>query len=102
MTKILIVDDEPVQLRLTIEVAKRAGFDTLAASNGSEALSLLRTDSAIGAMVLDLVMPDLDGMGVTTQRSSCVIWEKATGKALCNMISWQDMRGATTARDFAV
>ena len=43
---------------------------------------------------------DLDGMGVTTQRSSCVIWEKATGKALCNMISWQDMRGATTARDF--
>ena len=64
MTKILIVDDEPVQLRLTIEVAKRAGFDTLAASNGSEALSLLRTDSAIGAMVLDLVMPDLDGMGV--------------------------------------
>lgn len=64
MTKILIVDDEPVQLRLTAEVAKRAGFDTLTASTGNEALSLLKTDSSIGAMVLDLVMPDLDGMGV--------------------------------------
>lgn len=64
MTKVLIVDDEPVQLRLTAEVAKRAGFDALTASDGNEALSILRTDPAIGAMVLDLVMPDLDGMGV--------------------------------------
>lgn len=64
MTKVLIVDDEPVQLRLTAEVAKRAGFDALTASDGNEALSILRTDPAIGAMVLDLIMPDLDGMGV--------------------------------------
>ncbi len=64
MTKVLIVDDEPVQLRLTAEVATRAGFDALTAQNGQEALSLLRTDSAIGVMILDLVMPELDGMGV--------------------------------------
>lgn len=43
---------------------------------------------------------DLDGLGVTTQRSSLVIWEKASGKTLCPLISWQDMRGATTAREF--
>lgn len=64
MTKVLIVDDEPVQLRLTEEVARRAGFDTVTAVTGEEALSILRADSAIGVMVLDLVMPDLDGMGV--------------------------------------
>jgi len=64
MTKVLVVDDEPVQLRLTEEVASRAGFITLTAGGGQEALSLLRTDPSIGAVVLDLVMPDIDGMAV--------------------------------------
>ncbi len=64
MTKILIVDDEPIQLKLTQEVAKKAGFDTICADNGYEALSILRTNKSIKAMVLDLIMPDLDGMGV--------------------------------------
>lgn len=64
MTKVLIVDDEPVQLRLTEEVASRAGFNTITARDGNEALSLLRSDSGIRVMVLDLVMPELDGMSV--------------------------------------
>jgi len=64
MTRVLIVDDDPVQLRLTSEVAKRAGFTPITATGGKEALALLREDTGIGAMVLDLVMPDLDGMAV--------------------------------------
>jgi len=64
MTKILIVDDEPSQLQITQEVAIKAGFNTITASNGYEALSLLRADQNICAMILDLVMPDLDGMAV--------------------------------------
>lgn len=64
MTKVLIVDDEPVQLRLTEEVATRAGFNSLTARDGNEALSLLRTDPSIRVMILDLIMPELDGMGV--------------------------------------
>lgn len=64
MTKVLIVDDEPVQLRLTAEVAKRAGFDVLTAQDGSEALAILKSNNAISVMVLDLIMPEMDGMGV--------------------------------------
>lgn len=64
MTKVLIVDDEPVQLRLTEEAANRAGFHCITALNGKEALSLIRSDSTISAIILDLVMPELDGMGV--------------------------------------
>lgn len=64
MHKILIVDDDPIQLRLTSEVARKAGFEVLTASGGSEALSILHADESVGAMVLDLVMPDLDGMSV--------------------------------------
>ncbi|WDR04884.1 sigma-54 dependent transcriptional regulator [Devosia rhodophyticola] len=64
MTRVLIVDDDPVQLRLTAEVANRAGFKPLTATGGEQALSILRDDSTIGALILDLVMPDLDGMAV--------------------------------------
>lgn len=64
MTKILVVDDDPVQLRLTSAAAEKAGFTVLTAAGGQPALQLLRDDRNIGALVLDLVMPDLDGMGV--------------------------------------
>lgn len=64
MTRVLIVDDDLVQLRLTSEVASRAGFAAVTATGGLQALELLRADPGIGVMVLDLVMPDLDGMGV--------------------------------------
>ena len=64
MTRVLIVDDDPVQLRLTAEAARRAGFVPVTAAGGKQALEALRGDPAIGVMVLDLVMPDLDGMAV--------------------------------------
>lgn len=64
MTRVLVVDDDPVQLRLTAEIANRAGFKPLTATGGEQALAILRDDRKIGAMILDLVMPDLDGMGV--------------------------------------
>jgi DNA-binding NtrC family response regulator len=64
MTRVLVVDDDPVQLRLTAEVANRAGFKPITATGGEQALSILRDDPQVGAMILDLVMPDLDGMGV--------------------------------------
>ena len=64
MTRVLIVDDDPVQLRLTAEVTSRAGFVPVTAGGGQQALDILRSDQGIGVMVLDLVMPDLDGMAV--------------------------------------
>ncbi|MEO6396127.1 MAG: sigma-54 dependent transcriptional regulator [Devosia sp.] len=64
MSRLLIVDDDVVQLRLTANVAAAAGFTPLTATGGSEALKLLRADPSIAAIVLDLVMPDLDGFAV--------------------------------------
>jgi len=64
MTRVLIVDDDPAQLRLTAEIANRAGFKPVTATGGEQALTILREDRTLGAMILDLVMPDLDGMGV--------------------------------------
>ncbi|MCS6760600.1 MAG: sigma-54 dependent transcriptional regulator [Candidatus Devosia symbiotica] len=64
MTRILVVDDDSVQLRLTADIANRAGFRPLIATGGEQALAILRDNRNIGAMILDLIMPDLDGMGV--------------------------------------
>lgn len=62
-TKILIVDDDPVQLRLLDGVLTKFGCDVISASGGEEALSMLEEHN-VDVVVLDLVMPDLDGMAV--------------------------------------
>jgi glycerol kinase len=37
---------------------------------------------------------ELAGVGVTNQRETTVVWERATGKPVCNAIVWQDTRTA--------
>lgn len=64
MHKVLIVDDDPIHCRLASEVVSKAGFTPLVAHSGVEAMAVLKKTSGVGAMILDLVMPDMDGMAV--------------------------------------
>jgi DNA-binding NtrC family response regulator len=63
---VLIVDDDPVQRRLLEAMVQRFGYRTLLAEGGDTAAALLTgADAAkVDCVVLDLVMPDLDGLGV--------------------------------------
>ena len=63
---VLIVDDDPVQRRLLESMVQRLGYEPLTAEGGDAAVALLLgPDPAhIDCVVLDLVMPDLDGLGV--------------------------------------
>jgi DNA-binding NtrC family response regulator len=63
--RVLIVDDDPVARRLVENMVSRAGYEAVTADGGDLALALL-TDgkTRIDCVVLDLVMPDLDGLGV--------------------------------------
>ena len=59
--RILIVDDEPHMLRITELSLKKAGFNLLIARSGNEALQLARQHLP-ALIVMDVVMPDLDGI----------------------------------------
>jgi len=63
--RILIVDDDPVQRRLVESMVQRFGYEAVTADGGDAAVAILTDrDSGIDCVVLDLVMPDLDGLGV--------------------------------------
>jgi DNA-binding NtrC family response regulator len=63
---ILIADDDAVQRRLVENMVQRCGYEALAVDSGDAAIAMLTAPDAapVDALVLDLVMPGLDGMGV--------------------------------------
>src|SRR5215210_7191782 len=63
---ILVVDDDPVQRRLLEAMVRRFGYEPLVTDGGEAALAVLRSPDGerVSVVVLDLIMPDLDGMGV--------------------------------------
>lgn len=61
--RVLIVDDEPDFLNLLEFNLAGQGFEVLSAANGLEALRRARCE-APEVIVLDLLLPDLDGLSV--------------------------------------
>ena len=63
---ILIVDDDPIQRRPLEAMARRFGYEVETAESGEGALARLKASDRppVNLLILDLVMPDLDGMGV--------------------------------------
>jgi DNA-binding NtrC family response regulator len=64
--RVLIVDDDPVQRRLIETMVSRFGYEAAVAEGGEAAVAMLVNSGGprIDCVVLDLVMPDLDGLGV--------------------------------------
>ncbi len=58
---VLIIDDEPVVRRLGRAVLEKAGFGVLEASSGAAGLAELESNPAIDLVILDVIMPGLDG-----------------------------------------
>jgi signal transduction histidine kinase/CheY-like chemotaxis protein len=62
---LLVVDDDPMITDLAREILRRHGYAVLTASGGDEAIGLYQQRSKdIAAVVLDMVMPGMDGRAV--------------------------------------
>src|ERR1700751_5043714 len=61
MTCVLVVDDEPIVRDVVVRYLVQAGFDTREAEDGLAARELLEQNMP-GAIVVDLMMPRMDGL----------------------------------------
>ena len=66
MFQILVAEDDPSQRRLMRAVLQNAGYEVHPAADGAEALRLL-DEIHIDLLVLDVMMPKLDGFELTRQ-----------------------------------
>jgi len=64
--RVLVVDDEPQIVRALKVVLREAGFEAVPAETASEALDIAAV-SPPDAAIVDLVLPDGDGVEVTTR-----------------------------------
>src|SRR5512144_3126632 len=60
-TTVLVVEDDAPSRAALCEHLAAAGYDARAAANAREALAALQGSPAVDAVLLDLVMPDMDG-----------------------------------------
>lgn len=61
MTKrILVVDDDPLQLKLVDAVASKAGYEVLTAPDGKSGLDRAR-ELHPDLIIMDIMMPEMDG-----------------------------------------
>jgi two-component system, OmpR family, response regulator len=61
--RILVVDDEAAIRALVAKIIQRAGYDVDTARDGAEAIEKL-SEKRYAVMVLDLMMPNIDGFGL--------------------------------------
>ncbi|MBY2479066.1 response regulator transcription factor [Clostridioides difficile] len=63
MSKILVVEDEKKMQDIIVEYMQKGGYTCITADDGVEALAILKNNN-IDLMILDIMMPYLDGFSV--------------------------------------
>ena len=59
--KILVVDDEPDIRQLLKIVLEKDGYAVIEAENGEQAVELVKSDTSLSLVIMDIMMPELDG-----------------------------------------
>ncbi len=73
MTRVFVVDDDPVVCRLARFILERAGYEVRLLQDGQEALEALE-QSAPDILITDLMMPRMDGMTLLRHIRANVRW----------------------------
>ncbi len=70
MATILVVDDSPLLRRLVNHILSKKGYRILEASNGREALLILKKERP-DLILLDIMMPEMDGTSFMKELRKC-------------------------------
>ncbi|MBQ5885027.1 MAG: response regulator transcription factor [Clostridia bacterium] len=63
--KIIVADDEPALRELVADYFEAEGYEVLQADDGDVAIALLEKNSDTDAIIMDVMMPELDGWSAT-------------------------------------
>lgn len=64
MHKIIVADDEALLRRLVCDFLEKSGFKTIQAADGAEAVELYTKNPDTALMIVDIMMPEIDGWEV--------------------------------------
>ena len=59
---ILVVDDDPINRKLIVKILQKKSFNIIEANNGLEALNAINSNKKIDLILLDIVMPVMNGI----------------------------------------
>jgi CheY-like chemotaxis protein len=80
MSRVLVVDDDASIREVVVQALEDAGFEADAADSGRRGLKALcvacAEDSPYDAMVLDIIMPDVDGWQVLEAARHNPLWRE--------------------------
>jgi len=65
--KALVVDDQPEVLEVAVELFRQLGYDVVSASNGKDALDIIRRSPDVDVVFSDIVMPGMTGIELGRQ-----------------------------------
>ncbi len=63
--RLLLVEDNLINQRLTKLILEKAGYEVITANNGQEAVDYYKTEKNIKIVIMDIQMPVLDGLSAT-------------------------------------
>ncbi|HML25222.1 MAG TPA: response regulator, partial [Methanomethylovorans sp.] len=69
MKRILVVEDNPVNMELTVDLLESFGYYVIQAIDGFEALEKV-TERRVDLILLDIQLPKMDGMEVLSKLKS--------------------------------
>ncbi len=92
---VLVVDDQPGVTKVACRMLAASGYSSLAANSGAAALNLIDQNEPIDLAIVDLTMPDEDGLEVIRQ-----IWSRLPALPVA-MMSGFDRNGRLSDCDFS-
>ena len=70
--KILVVDDESRMRKLVKDFLSKKGFEVIEAENGEQAVDIFFETKDIALILLDVMMPKMDGWEVCREIRKCL------------------------------